>query len=148
MNSNKRIISVIKHMAAYCAQITEMVERFGDSIDAFKTDYAYRHACAMCVLQIGELSAHLTDDFKRAYNEMPWNKIKAMRNVFAHAYDSMSIEQTWNTVKQSIPELAKFCDMVIERYSILDQPAVEIDYDEDMELEDQFEAEDDDELEP
>jgi hypothetical protein len=32
MNDDKRIISVIRHMAAYCSQIAEMVGRFDDSI--------------------------------------------------------------------------------------------------------------------
>jgi uncharacterized protein with HEPN domain len=120
----------------------EMTERFGDSIDAFKADNAYRHACTMCILQIGELSTHLTDDFKLMYDEMPWKKIKAMRNIFAHTYDEMSLEQTWNTVKKSIPELAGFCERIIEQYNILEQPAVEIEYDQDIEMEDQFENED------
>jgi uncharacterized protein with HEPN domain len=146
MDNVKKTISIVKHMAAYCQQITEMVARFGDSIDAFKADNAYRHACTMCILQIGELSTHLTDDFKRVYSEMPWKKIKAMRNVFAHTYDEISFEQTWNTVKESIPELAAFCERIIEQYHILEQPAVEIEYNEDIEPEDQFE--DEDEIEP
>jgi uncharacterized protein with HEPN domain len=141
MDSVRRTISVVKHMAAYCKQITEMVERFGDSLDTFKTDNAYRHACTMCILQIGELSAHLPDDFKRVYNEIPWKKIKSMRNIFAHTYDKMSVEQTWNTVKLDIPELADFCGKVAEQYDVLEQPAAEPEYNEDIELEDQFEDE-------
>jgi len=143
MDNITRTISVIKHMEAYCGQIAEMVVRFGDSIDEFKNDYAYRHACSMCILQIGELSAHLTDDFKRVYDEVPWKKIKAMRNVFAHTYRQMSIEQTWNTIKYSVPELADFCARVIEQHTVLEQPAAEIKYDGDIALEDEFEDEDD-----
>jgi uncharacterized protein with HEPN domain len=123
-----------------------MVQRFGDSIDDFRADYAYRHACTMCILQIGELSTHLTDDFKRLYDEMPWKQIKAMRNIFAHTYDEMSVTQTWNTIKESIPELADFCDRIIRQYDVLVQPAVEAPYNGDMESEDQFEDEDEAEL--
>jgi len=142
MDNVKRTVSVIKHMAEYCNQITEMVERFGDSIDAFKGDYAYRHACSMCILQIGELSVHLTEDFKRVYDEVPWRKIRAMRNVFAHTYSQISIEQTWNTVKHNIPELAGFCEKVIEQHEVLDQLAVEVNYDDDIDPECEFEDED------
>lgn len=143
MDNIKRTISVINHMATYCKHIAGMVERFGDSIDTFKEDYAYRHACSMCILQIGELSTHLPDDFKRVYDEVPWIKIKAMRNIFAHTYGQMSLEQTWNTVKHSIPELADFCEKVIEQYNVLNQPPVEIEYDNDMEFEGKFKDEDD-----
>ena len=141
MDNVKRTISIIKHMSVYCEQISEMVKRFGDSIDTFKNDYAYRHACSMCILQIGELSAHLSDDFKHVYDEVLWTKIKAMRNIFAHTYVQMSSEQTWNTIKYSIPELADFCAKVIKQYDVLEQPIVEIEYADDIELEDDFEDE-------
>jgi len=142
MDNVKRAISVVRHIAAYCERVSGMVERFGDSIDAFNSDYAYRYACSLCIIQVGELSTHLSDDFKRVYDEVPWKKIKAMRNLFAHNYDQMSSEQTWNTIKHSIPELAEFCAKVIEQYSVLEQPALDCEYSED--LEDEFEDENED----
>jgi uncharacterized protein with HEPN domain len=144
MNNGKRNISVIKRIADYCNEITGCVKRFGDSAEAFKTDSAYRNACSMCILQIGELSAHLTDDFKQSYNEIPWKKIKSMRNVFAHEYEDMSCELTWATIQQDIPSLMRFCETVLRHYNILEQPAVEVEYNEDEKLENQYE----DELEP
>jgi len=143
MDNVKRNISVIRSILNYCVQIKEMTERFGDSIDEFTNDYAYRHACTMCILQIGELSTQLSDDFKCVYDEIPWKRIKAMRNIFAHTYEKINIEQTWNTIKENIPELAGFCQIIVKQYDLLDSPALEISYSEESELEDQFEDEDD-----
>ena len=106
-------IYILQHILRYCVEITEMRNRFGDSLDAFNWDYAYRHACTMCIVQIGELSANLTDDFKSKYNEIPWRDIKAMRNLFAHNYRKMDIERTWETIVSDIPALKAYCDYIL-----------------------------------
>jgi uncharacterized protein with HEPN domain len=136
-NVNKNI-SILEYILRYCGDITQLVERFGDSIDIFKTDTAFRHACSMCIIQIGELSARLTDDFKHVYDGIPWKNVKAIRNRFAHNYEGMSVEKTWNTIKQDIPLLSCYCSDILNQYHVLDQLAFEIDN----------EQEDEDALEP
>ena len=63
----------------------------------------------MCVLQIGELTVHLTDDFKVKYSSMPWQDIKRMRNIAAHRYGSFDIDVLWDTIANDIPSLRKYC---------------------------------------
>ena len=67
----------------------------------------------MCILQIGELGGHLSPEFRAAHREMPWEEIRGMRNVMAHAYGSISVQTTWETIEQDIPLLKKFCDRVL-----------------------------------
>jgi uncharacterized protein with HEPN domain len=44
----------------------------------------------MSIMQIGELSAGLSDEFKDATRDrMPWGLMKGIRNRFAHAYGAM-----------------------------------------------------------
>ena len=74
---NNHNIDILEYIVRYCGEISEAQERFGDSLESLRTDAVYRNAVAMCILQIGELTAHLTDDFKSAYDEIPWQKIKA-----------------------------------------------------------------------
>ena len=116
MDSDKRNISVLKHILRYCSEIKEMTARFGDSLEAFKNDSAYRHACSMCIIQIGELTTHLTDDFKQKHNGVPWKSIRFLRNLAAHNYGQMSVTQIWNTLKKDIPELSAYCLNVLEIY--------------------------------
>ena len=96
-------------------QIEETVNRFGNSYDVFTEDYVYQNACAMCILQIGELVGNLSEDFKTSYNGVPWKNIKGMRNIFAHNYGNMSILATWETVTEDIPMLRKYCIDIIEK---------------------------------
>ena len=109
MQIGDRDRSILEHMIKYCVEIEEFINRFGDNIEMFETDKAYRGACALDILQIGELSANLTDEFKQQTTEMPWRDIKSMRNVVAHGYGTLDIDTTWETIKEDIPTLKAFC---------------------------------------
>ena len=71
MQISDRDKSVLEHMIKYCEEIESYVLRFGDSKESFEKDNAYRGACSLDILQIGELSASLTDEFKAQATEMP-----------------------------------------------------------------------------
>ena len=110
MPERERDKSILEHMLSYCVDIEETVRRFGDSYEAFASDKVYRNACAMCILQIGELAGHLSEGFRAAHSEMPWKAIRGMRNVVAHAYADMSFQTTWDTIRTDIPALKSFCN--------------------------------------
>ena len=83
---NERDTDILEHIICYCNEIREARERFGDSLESIQADALYRNAVAMSILQIGELTGHLSDEFKAKYSAVPWQKIKGMRNITAHHY--------------------------------------------------------------
>ena len=113
MPTSERDRSILEHIVSYCYDIEDAVHRFGNSLSAFSVDKAYRNACAMCILQIGELGGHLSEEFRLSHPQMPWNEIKGMRNVMAHAYGSLSVQTTWETIEHDIPALKIFCTAVL-----------------------------------
>ena len=78
----------------------------------------------MCILQIGELSKYLTDDFKNLYSEIPWKQIRGIRNIFAHDYGSIDVLTIWNTINYNIPELKDFCENILAQNKSLNQEAL------------------------
>ncbi|WP_370867115.1 DUF86 domain-containing protein [Anaerotruncus sp. DFI.9.16] len=46
----------------------------------------YHNPYALCILQIGELARHLSDDFQQTHHTVPWQGIRGLRNIVAHAY--------------------------------------------------------------
>ena len=50
------------------------------------------------------MAGHISEDFKSSHPEVPWKNIRGMRNVVAHAYGSLSIQTTWETIIADIPE--------------------------------------------
>ena len=68
----------------------------------------------MCILQIGELAGRLSPEFIVCNNEIPWRSIKAMRNIVAHAYGSISIPDVWDTIENDIPLLKSYCMKILK----------------------------------
>jgi uncharacterized protein with HEPN domain len=115
-------ISILEHIFDYCVKIENAINRFGDSELFFSADEEYRDAVCMRVLQIGELTTLLSDDFKDSTkSEMDWIGIKKMRNLFAHAYHQVKSEIVWETIKKNVPELKIFCENQISSFTLLSQ---------------------------
>ena len=106
---NNRDIDILEHIIRYCKEVNDARMRFGNSVDALDTDAVYRNAVAMCILQIGELVSHLSDDFIVSNDRIPWQRIRGMRNIAAHHYGKFDTTIMFNTITERIPELLDFC---------------------------------------
>ena len=101
----------IEHIRDYCAEIRGTMERYGRPFDDFASDMDYQKSIAFSILQIGELSGKLSEDFRNeTSSRIPWAAIRGMRNLFAHNYGSMSREVVWKTANEDIPRLLAFCE--------------------------------------
>lgn len=110
MKRHNRDESILSHIIEYCEKIQNSLERFGSDFDTFKTDADLRDSVSMNLLQIGELSKKLSDEFLTATRtEMNWRAIIGMRNLFAHDYGAMDIERIWETAVTDIPHLKDYC---------------------------------------
>lgn len=109
-------IQRILHIKTYCEDIAETIARFGDDYHVFESDKDYLNSISMSMMQIGELSAGLSDAFKDATrNQIQWGALKGMRNLFAHAYISMNKSVIWESATRDVPAVLDFCERVIER---------------------------------
>ena len=116
MPENERDRSIIEHILRYCDQVEAAHGDFGHSRERFDRSTTYQNAIAMCVLQVGELVAHLSDSFKAGHDAIPWHKIRGMRNYVAHEYGSIDLEVVWFVANNSIPELRAFCDECLKTW--------------------------------
>lgn len=112
MNSKDDML--LTKIMEYCDQIEQTVQRFGRDFAVYEADFIYRNACAMCIVQIGELVGKLSPEITERYATIPWRGIKATRNIFAHAYGDVDLKVTWETIQRDIPELKKNCRGIIE----------------------------------
>lgn len=62
---------------------------------------------------IGEAARNLSDSFQDKHSEIPWYKIKAMRNVLIHKYFGINLKVVWDTCKNDIPVLKIFIEKVL-----------------------------------
>lgn len=96
---------VVQKILGYCNDIEDYKNQVTASYEVYLSNKMFRTAVDMSVLQIGELTKHLSEDFKTRYPEILWHKIKGLRNVYVHEYEKVDLEQAWKTVNESIPEL-------------------------------------------
>ncbi len=76
--------------------------RVGDaSINDEKTLYAVLHA----LQYIGEAVSRLPAEVTNLAPEVPWGRIRAMRNFIAHDYAGIDADIVWRTVRERLPEL-------------------------------------------
>lgn len=101
----------IEHIRDYCLEICKTIDRYGCSFDVFDRDSDYQRSVAFSILQIGELSGGLSDEYRKATSHrVQWGPMKGMRNLVAHSYGSMSREIIWETATVDIPTLLAFCE--------------------------------------
>lgn len=117
LNLSEKDAAVLSHILRYCNEIEEFLQRFDNSYEAFTTDPLFLNAVSMAELQIGELTGHLSDNFKDNNSEIPWKQIRGMRNLFAHNYFHMDMEEIWDTAVNDTPILKKFCQRQLEMYN-------------------------------
>jgi uncharacterized protein with HEPN domain len=104
--------------------------RFGDDENIFIADEDYKNSICMNLMQIGELTTLLSDDFRNSTkNVVNWQKIKGLRNIFAHEYPKVDYSLIWDTIKVHIPALVRFCEEQIHQYNPVNQEANEPEYD-------------------
>jgi uncharacterized protein with HEPN domain len=57
---------------------------------------------------IGEATANLSASFVEEHPEIPWRRIKAMRNVLIHQYFGVDLKVVWDTYRSNLPQLKSF----------------------------------------
>lgn len=101
----------IKHIRDYCTEIEKTVTRYGRAFAIFDSDPDYQRSVSFSILQIGELSGGLSQEYRQATaDRVQWGPIKGMRNLVAHNYGSMSREIIRETATTDIPALKRFCE--------------------------------------
>lgn len=96
-------------------RIQEEIDFIQDSLqditkEMFLNNKIYQHAVTMSLVVLGENVNHLSEEFRDKYSEIEWVKIIAVRNIAAHGYWQLNMEQIWKALETDIPELKTFFD--------------------------------------
>lgn len=89
----------------------------GVSKEFFETNVTLQDATLYRLAVIGEATARISDEFKQQHPDIPWQRIKAMRNILVHVYDDINFEIVWRVSTRSLPEL------IAQIEPLLDEPA-------------------------
>lgn len=91
--------------------IFELVE--GMEGAEFLRDERTRRAVSMTLINIGELVKNLTPDFRDAHPQVPWKALSVLRNVAAHKYQTLRMEDVWDTVTLDMPRIYSDIERIV-----------------------------------
>ena len=66
---------------------------------------------------IGEAAYKLTNEFREAHPEAPWNKMEGMRHVLVHGYYLISPAKVWGVINNDLPTLRPLIARFVEEES-------------------------------
>lgn len=88
----------------------------GMSFDDFDENEMLKRATCMTVINIGELVKNLDGDFRARYRNVPWKDIAGFRDIAAHKYQTLRMEDVYSTVVYDFPELSSMLISILETY--------------------------------
>lgn len=75
------------------------------SLEQFLQNEMLMRAVGMTVINIGELVKNLTEETRLAYPHVPWKAIAGFRDIAAHKYQTLRMEDVYETVVTDFPML-------------------------------------------
>lgn len=89
-----------------CTEIDLAKEFLGNcTLEEFLADGKTKHSVGMAAINIGELVKNSSQDFRKNYAEFAWKDATRFRDVVAHKYETLDMEDVYNTIKIDFPEL-------------------------------------------
>lgn len=105
---------IILKIAKHCKRIQKKTT---NNYDEFMGNDDLKEIVCFNLFQIGELVKNLSQNFINVYNDVPWKHIKGMRDRIVHGYGTIDFEIVWNTIRKDIPNLYKYCILVLKKIS-------------------------------
>jgi uncharacterized protein with HEPN domain len=110
--SERHLLLLLKDMLESIRLIETYVN--GMDFDAFLADRRTIDAVVRNIEIIGEAGNMVPEDFRLQHPEIPWKRIRGMRNRIVHEYFGIDREIVWNIVVNDLPEMGEWLETVIE----------------------------------
>ena len=101
----QKILNVIKETNEFLENVSE---------EEFLEKNLLKSATAMSVIRIGELVKSLSDEFRKENTKVAWRDIAGFRDIAAHKYETINMEQLYGTAKKDFPELKSQIEKILK----------------------------------
>jgi len=96
--------TILKKVLSECGVVQDLLN--GYSIAMFLSDERTKRAVCMTLINIGELVKNLSPELTVAHRDIPWRNIAGMRDIAAHKYQTLKMEDVYTTAIEDIPQLS------------------------------------------
>lgn len=89
----------------------------GDTtLEEFLLNEMLKRAVSMTVINIGELVKNVTQETRNEYPQIPWRAIAGMRDMAAHKYQTLRMEDVYHTAKEDFPALKDDLEKILKTF--------------------------------
>lgn len=81
----------------------------------FLNNETLKRAISMTIINIGELIKNITEETRNNYPNIPWKAIAGMRDLTAHKYQTLRMEDVYTTAKEEFPTLKEDLEKIFKR---------------------------------
>jgi uncharacterized protein with HEPN domain len=75
------------------------------NFEGFLNSELIRSAVVQKLAIIGEAAAHISDELRGRYSQIPWLQIISFRNILVHAYFGIDWNEVWKSARVDCPAL-------------------------------------------
>lgn len=83
------------------------------NVEEFFKDEKIKRAVGMTVINIGELVKNITQDTRIKYPNVQWKAIAGLRDIAAHRYQTLRMEDVYYTMKEDFKNLKEQLEYII-----------------------------------
>ena len=96
------------------SEINVGVQLLGDiTLEDFLKDEMLKRAIGMTVTNIGELTKNISQETRTEFPFIPWKAISGMRDLAAHKYQTLRMEDVYQTAREDFPQLKEQLENII-----------------------------------
>ena len=106
-----RETNILEKIIEHSNRITEKI--INKTIEQFTKNLDLIEIICFNILQIGELVAHLSNEFLKTYDKVPWSQVTGMRNIVVHGYGTVKLNRVYKTAINDVPVLLAYCKKIL-----------------------------------
>ena len=91
--------------------------KFVEGIDQnqFEDNEIIQNAVMRPLEIIGEASAKISKEFRKAHSEIPWREMVGLRNRLVHEYFRINFGVVWDTIQKDLPNLIEIIEPLVPK---------------------------------
>ncbi|MDR1841763.1 MAG: DUF86 domain-containing protein [Holophagales bacterium] len=105
--------TILKKIHAEVLEIDLIIK--GCDLNSFIANTTIKKAVCMTLINIGELIKHLSPELTKTNNHIPWKNISGLRDVAAHSYSALRMEDIYTDAIENMPKFRKQIETVLNK---------------------------------
>jgi uncharacterized protein with HEPN domain len=98
-------------------QSIELIREYTQDItqSEFQSDQKTIDAVLRNLEIIGEAARHVPDTVTKAHPDIPWNEMRAIRNIVVHEYFGVNLNIIWHTTQVNLPSIIDKLKIILRK---------------------------------